>query len=338
MTLEQIIEKVNSGKWAIHHNSSTKILNTAIRICKPDNYENMLGIRRFYYRKDNHYMWLSTDKRDRAIVDASEIVNLKLGTAAVSFRADSDTISSPKLPAEFLVWHNPHFDKDRWKVYIDWLNATYRLSTSKKIDGTLTNVYYGIQDGNIILTDDVRRAPTTPIIHLEEWESLTGIKRTDMKQDGTAQAGGPIQEIIGYKLTKPAYKEAVKSLLRCENFDFKKFETVGEKDFTTVKRELTSAMVLDLWFEPVYKVEAKTIRMGGENGFDLVVEGGKVKHKGTDITEYVKLIQKDYSTGMQWHTTKIVSYDFHIKDIILSKTGCENKETLLSEWLAIKLD
>jgi hypothetical protein len=74
------------------------------------------------------------------------------------------------------------------------------------------------------------------------------------------------------------------------------------------------------------------IRMGGENGFDLTVKNGRVYHKTEDITNFVKEVQLHFN-----QTCKIAGYDFVIKDILLSKTGCESKETKLSEWLAIKL-
>jgi len=79
------------------------------------------------------------------------------------------------------------------------------------------------------------------------------------------------KKVVGYKLTKPEYKNAVKQLLNeqwfDDNFDnnFKKHgwnfgnssnEHIDENNHVTVK-DLKQAGVLDLWFEPVYELQYK---------------------------------------------------------------------------------
>lgn len=71
------------------------------------------------------------------------------------------------------------------------------------------------------------------------------------------------------------------------------------------------------------------------NTFNLIVKEGKCFHKSEDITNYVKDVQSSYAGSICNRT--FASYTFNVKDIIISKTGCENKETYLSQWLAIKL-
>lgn len=88
--------------------------------------------------------------------------------------------------------------------------------------------------------------------------------------------------------------------------------------------------------EEIAAAQTKTVRMGGENGFDLVVKGKKVFHKSDDITLYVHDIQETFGELLKHHvSTKGIKYDFIPKDLIISKTGCENKETKLTEWLAL---
>jgi len=88
--------------------------------------------------------------------------------------------------------------------------------------------------------------------------------------------------------------------------------------------------------EEIEIAQTKTVRMGGENGFDLVIKGNKVFHKTDDITLYVEDIYETYGILLDPKTSsKGTSYDFHPKDLIIGKTGCQNKETKLTEWLAL---
>lgn len=84
--------------------------------------------------------------------------------------------------------------------------------------------------------------------------------------------------------------------------------------------------------EEIEKAKTKVVRMGGENGFDLTIYDKKIYHNTEDITGYVQTICALYP---KHDVKKIGGYDFHIKDIVLSKTGCENKETYLSEWISL---
>ena len=68
--------------------------------------------------------------------------------------------------------------------------------------------------------------------------------------------------------------------------------------------------------------------------FNLTVKGKKVFHNIEDITNYVLEVGEQYSTGSNLKG-KFAGYDFHIKDMVLSKTGCESKETFLSQWLKV---
>ena len=91
--------------------------------------------------------------------------------------------------------------------------------------------------------------------------------------------------------------------------------------------------------EEIFEINKVTYTMGksGTGTFELIVRDGKVFHKTEDITQYVKEVQRQY-TSTVWKSKYVFGkYDFHVKDLILSKTGCENVETLLSQWVAIKL-
>jgi hypothetical protein len=66
------------------------------------------------------------------------------------------------------------------------------------------------------------------------------------------------KKIIGYKLIKPEYKEAVIKICNYSVFDFKRFEIEVSEGAV---EHLQKAGVLDLWFEPVYKEDK--IEIGG---------------------------------------------------------------------------
>lgn len=89
--------------------------------------------------------------------------------------------------------------------------------------------------------------------------------------------------------------------------------------------------------EEISKADKVMYTMGTNNTFELTVQDGACYHKTEDITFYVKEIQKQYNPDIWKSHYMFGRNDFKIKDLVLSKTGCENVETLLSQWLAIKL-
>lgn len=142
------------------------------------------------------------------------------------------------------------------------------------------------------------------------------------------------KKIIGYKLIKPEYENAALNLCRVSNFS-------SHKDYDFVfgsinYNKLKEAGVLDLWFEPVYEpLETKYTMGSNGNTFELIVKDGKCFHKQEDITNYLRDVQ-EFARRLP---TKFGNYDFKldIDSIKINKTGCESKETLLSQWLNIKL-
>ena len=88
--------------------------------------------------------------------------------------------------------------------------------------------------------------------------------------------------------------------------------------------------------EEIEIAQTKTVRMGGVNGFDLVIKGNKVFHNSDDITLYVEDIYETYNDLLSpKEISKGSQYAFHPKDLIIKKTGCQNKDTMLTEWLAL---
>jgi hypothetical protein len=145
------------------------------------------------------------------------------------------------------------------------------------------------------------------------------------------------KKLKGYKLVKTEYEAAVQKIVDSPLYTA---DTLIEAyfDITLVKK----AGVLDLWFEPVYEDVEKIIRMGGENGFDLKVTSKGIFHKNENITEYVKSVYSFWTSlkieaGLNYGKLYFNNYAFHLKleSITLEQTGCENKETKLTEWLNV---
>lgn len=145
------------------------------------------------------------------------------------------------------------------------------------------------------------------------------------------------KKILGYKLINPKYREAAQLIGNFKNIEsFERYNTLSNSSaYEIIANMLKDAGVLDLWFEPIYMTKDVIYTMGQDGDtFELTVRDGKVVHGEEDITDYVNTVQGYKSTlGFK----KFYGYEFVIEDLIISKTGCENKKTLLSEWLAIKL-
>lgn len=131
-------------------------------------------------------------------------------------------------------------------------------------------------------------------------------------------------KIIGYKLIKPEYKEAAFKLASeaCLEREIENLK-VSVYNFTIPK--LKEAGVLDLWFEPVYE---QVISVGGK--FDVTIKGKEIWHKSDNITNFVKALCDSFK-GVH----NAANYIYGIKEVVFSRTGCQNVETKLSDWLNV---
>jgi hypothetical protein len=83
-------------------------------------------------------------------------------------------------------------------------------------------------------------------------------KKYVLKQDNMNK------EIIGYKLVKPEYKEAILQIMKACNWSNYPMLDSYESSGSILK--LKEAGVLDLWFEPVYKEEKTLPKIGSFEG------------------------------------------------------------------------
>ena len=220
------------------------------------------------------------------------------------------------------------------------------------------------------------------------------------------------KEIIGYKLIKPEYEQAALTLAKMGSNQswLRNLESQGWIfSVNSINSDtFKEAGVLDLWFEPVYKVEEQVkagdylciieattnnenpsykhyngsivkvtnvandlhstdskwisidsdifgggFRMGG-NGwifgkhvrlatpeeiekskikivsvggqFNVIVKSTGIFHNNDNITDFVQKMVRIVTSG------SFGEYNFTISEINFSKTGCQNKETKLSDW------
>ncbi|MBS1960752.1 MAG: hypothetical protein JST04_00945 [Bdellovibrionales bacterium] len=95
---------------------------------------------------------------------------------------------------------------------------------------------------------------------------------------------------------------------------------------------LKNAKLLDLWFEPVYEPEKPKEEIVSMNEqFNLRVTKDGIFYGNENITEYVTNVV-DFANSIP---TKFGKYDFLYSEMKLSKTGCECKETRLSDWINV---
>lgn len=129
------------------------------------------------------------------------------------------------------------------------------------------------------------------------------------------------KKIIGYKAPFDMRKGEVKQ---------GDIYVIDSPEFATNQKVRGCKMEVEVvrTWEPVYQIEAVTIKMG--DSFDLTIKDGKVFHKAEDITAYVESLTKYF-----YHNQKFNGYDATIDEITFSKTGCEKVTTKLSEWEAV---
>lgn len=96
-------------------------------------------------------------------------------------------------------------------------------------------------------------------------------------RDIAKELEGESKKIIGYKLIKPEYKEAVSKIINDESYT--EFNLNGKEEwiikpntfFTSACERLNKSGVLDIWFEPVYELTTseKLINFLNEQGFKI---------------------------------------------------------------------
>ena len=142
------------------------------------------------------------------------------------------------------------------------------------------------------------------------------------------------KKIIGYNLIKPEYKKAALNIATVYNFGTldKKFDFCNN---SIVYDKLKKAGVLDLWFEPVYEESEKIVEIGNPK-FTLKIKDKKVYHNNEDITKFVLEIH-EYFKNLYSVKPNVISYPLEVNFDALrfTKTGCQNSESTLKEWLNI---
>lgn len=139
------------------------------------------------------------------------------------------------------------------------------------------------------------------------------------------------KQIIGYKLSETKF---LKAAVAIEGFQETGFSNIENRVFTLKEHQESinrwkEADVLNSWFTPVYETKEEIISINGQ--FNLKIKDKRVFHNSEDITDYVKSMGEWYENIPK----KFGKYDFHIDCIFLSKTGCENKGTTVSQWLKV---
>jgi hypothetical protein len=168
------------------------------------------------------------------------------------------------------------------------------------------------------------------MIKLSDIQNLTN---NNMETNNTEN-----KKIIGYKLIKPEYDRIAIELAGIKNeqwWGFRKdqFRKNSEncRNYENYVNNLKKAGVLDVWFEPIYQTIDKIEEVKMNDNFYLKVNitTKQVFHSNENITAFVKEVVEHFSIS------RFAGYGLDIKDLVFSKTGCQNKETKLQQWIDI---
>lgn len=296
------LQDFKKGKIAIEFNSDIKLLQQVIKEAFPNETYLVGGGFKYYFKN------LDTDAGDnRKYIDFNSETNL------------------PTIPLLDFI-QEEQFPKDDFGVIVENSNAKeifyYLMSKgflNNKNNGGIgsKNSYYYIATNSKEIDYACHTNPTSKTYTLQQLKQLDNNNMETTKK------------ILTYKLVKEEYAAACIKII---DFDgtpktFMEYKLAVTGNFV---ERFIEAGVLDLWFEPVYEKQEKVISMGS---FNLTVNPEGIFHNSEDITDYVKTIYQQYAGFDKLY--KFGKYDFKQKDIILSKTGCENSETKLSQWLAV---
>lgn len=146
------------------------------------------------------------------------------------------------------------------------------------------------------------------------------------------------KKIVGYKLIKPEYMEAIEKIANKNIIgENNGVRTYFNNNILSYRAQISinnlkEAGVLDIWFEPLYEEEVKTINMGS---FNLTIKDKKIFHKSEDITSFVIDMQYIFTPILNNKFGKNNDYQCLVEDVVFKKTGCEFNTTKLSDWLKV---
>lgn len=141
------------------------------------------------------------------------------------------------------------------------------------------------------------------------------------------------KKIIGYKLIKPEYRNAVAGITNQINFLSKIYDTL-ELDlmFNSCSiKKLNEAKVLDIWFEPIYEKEEVIINLQHSQGiFQIHVKDGKAYYKAEN-KKLPKQYIKDIINSFEHKIIANISHPYSITTHTTVDVGCM-KDTKKQDW------
>lgn len=195
------------------------------------------------------------------------------------------------LPAEFVVCVTSEEEFHEVQDYC------MKITNSKEWEASLHrnsfNDYNQDSKYYVEVSKDNPRYDHTPI-----WGTLPIITFEEFKNKIMKK------EIIGYKFTKPEYKEAVEKILKVEKLRFcGEYHFMVNSDYHKILKE---AGVIDIWFEAVYKKEDKfhTINHGNGDSFQvkIVKDGFELEGFFVGRDNILHIVNKcNPSAGLPWN-------------------------------------
>jgi hypothetical protein len=206
------------------------------------------------------------------------------------------------LPEKWAISRNLSIEQNT--TVTDWVNNTYKYNYGNY---QLKNYYVFPKYSGFSHESFIPEGYTE--ITFEEFEKYV-LKKENMKKLIGYKV--KVNELIGIKQNIWAKNSIIYSTNK-ESLPY--FESLGLTENPKI-------------LEPIYESQEKVISMGE---FNLTIKPEGIFHGIENITKFIETVSREYKP----FNTKIHGYDFIVKDMILSKTGCENTETKLSQWLDV---
>jgi hypothetical protein len=225
---EKLIKQLKEGEIAVHNDGTIEELREVLKYAFPKDGWYIHGATK-YYISSGCTQWIATDKANLPLCSVKEFLKEKT--------------MIDKINDEFIVDCTSNTTEERREVYkflVDnrgynpsYLMNDYANIVCNKTEGT-TNFRS--------LENSKSYYPSYPVLTFQEFKQ----KYLNMEE----------KKIIGYKLTKPEYKEVA---LKISNTYGNWENTLSVYDISITQKNyinrLQEAGVLDLWFEPVYEEE-----------------------------------------------------------------------------------
>ena len=134
--------------------------------------------------------------------------------------------------------------------------------------------------------------------------------------------------VIGWHSDNPKYKNNAWQITKLESSSSKLFAYPNNLDCNTFTSNLRKATP-----EEIEKASIEIVKI--TENFQVTIKNKRVFHDTSDITDYVKAVEKFWNDTLKSGLLTLNNYDFTIGDIKINKAGCQSVTHSINDWLNI---